>query len=98
MNPSKTSEHKYANENKWEEKTAPHEMQMKTNEKKKWHYAGRIPQYETMNAMDEMKSMKARETTSNIEMTKWKRKTSRALEIQMKETKRKRKIVAEMLK
>jgi len=29
MNPSKTSEHKDANENQWEEKTTPHKMQMK---------------------------------------------------------------------
>ena len=32
---SKISEHKDANENQWEEKTTPHEMQMKTNENKK---------------------------------------------------------------
>ena len=39
MNPSKTSEHKYANENQFEEKATPHEMQMKINEKKKRHHA-----------------------------------------------------------
>jgi len=46
MNPSKTSEHKDANENQWEEKATPHEMQMKISEKKKRHYAERIPQRE----------------------------------------------------
>jgi len=29
MNPSKTSEHKDTNENYWEKKTTPHEIQMK---------------------------------------------------------------------
>jgi len=39
MSPSKTNEHKDANENHWEAKAAPREMQMKTSEKKKQHHA-----------------------------------------------------------
>jgi len=39
MNPSKTSEHKEANENSEKKKTTPDEMQMKINENKKRHHA-----------------------------------------------------------
>jgi len=65
MNPSKTSEHKDTNQ--WEEKAGPREIQMKISEKSKRHH----PQYETVNAKEEMKwikLIKARETTSNGEM------------------------------
>jgi len=44
MNPSKTCKHKYANQR--EKKVTSRKMQMKTSEKKKWHYAKRTPQHE----------------------------------------------------
>ena len=85
MNPRKTSEHKDANENQWEEKATPHEMQIEISEKKKQHHEKRTLQ--RVNAMEEMKSMKARETTSSTKMAKGSRKTRTTLESENEEGK-----------
>jgi len=99
MNPNKTSEHKDANQ--WEEKARPSEMQIKTNEKKKWHHTKWTPNGKPWMQWRKWSEWSQWRHVKQLGAQKWQSERKKLVEpskVKTKEAKHKIKTVVEMLK